>query len=396
MKRWFLLITLLSIGLACVGPVPLPSHPTAAPVTPKGDRVDGAELLYAPNPPASAQNPAFSPDGQTLLFTLFHEGYNNGPAGLYLLPFAGAVPVALLDEDDQDSVNLPGSSWSAATNRITCASDRQDTDEVWTMDASGSDLFRVTHHTAAGYSIEPSFSPDGQWIAFEANTDAPEDEQQGSIWKVRADGTELTQLTDGPGGGTDDRQPNWSPSGDRVLFQRRAPGSDDWDLYTIAPDGTDIRPVTTTSSSDTDASWSPDGRWTVYSSDYGGLPVPNIFIVPAEGGTPIRVTRDDTHEDGAPSWSPDGKWIAFESHPGQDEDTPASLWRIAVPSSICLPLILRGFTVSPHGQAVVSSQYLGVGGALCLLRSRRTVKSVARRLDRQIQPEQGATLAPTF
>ncbi|RMG55004.1 MAG: hypothetical protein D6723_03625 [Acidobacteria bacterium] len=294
-------------------------------------RTDGAELIYDPTGRASAQNPAFSPDGQTLLFTLFHTGYNDGPAGLYVIPMTGGDPVVLIDEEGHDSVNLPGSSWNAATNRITFASDRQDIDEIWTMAPDGGGLFRVTHHTTPGYFIEPSFSPDGEWIVFEADTDAPDEEQRASIWKVRADGTELTQLTDGPRSSTDDRQPNWSPTGDRILFQRRSLGSDDWNLYTMSPDGSDIRPVTTAPSSDTDASWSPDGRWIVYSSDHGGLPVPNLFIIPAEGGTPIRVTRDRTREDGAPSWSPDGEWIAFESHRGQDEDTPASLWRIAAP-----------------------------------------------------------------
>ena len=104
---------------------------------------------------------------------------------------------------------------------------------------------------------------------------------------------------------------------------------------TIAPDGSDLRQVTTAPSSDTDASWSPDGQWIVYSSDQGGLPMPNLFVIPAEGGTPTRVTHDGTHEDGAPSWSPDCRWIAFESHSGQDEDTPASLWRIAAPEGAC-------------------------------------------------------------
>ncbi|MFQ5400739.1 MAG: hypothetical protein ACE5E7_14225 [Anaerolineae bacterium] len=47
------------------------------------------------------------------------------------------------------------------------------------------------------------------------------------------EGTGLTVLTDGPATGVDDRQPNWSPAGDRILFQRRGPGSGDWDIYTI-------------------------------------------------------------------------------------------------------------------------------------------------------------------
>ncbi len=154
---------------------------------------------------------------------------------------------------------------------------------------------------------------------------------------MRLDGTELTELTDGLKGGTDDRQPNWSPVGDRIVFQRRSPGSDDWNLYTMAPDGSDIRPVTTAPSSDTDASWSPDGRWIVYSSDYGGLPVPNIFVIPANGGKTVQVTLSSTNEDSAPSWSPGSgsdQWIAFESHEGVAEDTPASLWRVPVPEDL--------------------------------------------------------------
>jgi len=310
-------------------------------------RPDGAFRLTNPPPDASDQNPAFSPDGTRLLFTRFENGYNEGPSAIYLLDLTSGAVSLLTAAPGSDNVNLPGTSWNAATERITFASDREDTDEVWTMAADGSDLFRVTAHTpvlsqvegTASYFIEPSFSPDGQWIVFEADPDAPDDQQQGSIWKVRAEGTGLTQLTDGPSGDTDDRQPNWSPSGDRILFQRRAPDpstgsgqdSDDWNLYTMAPDGSDVRQVTTAPSSDTDASWSPDGQWIVYSSDYGGLPVPNIFVIPASGGEPIRATRDETRHDGAPSWSPDGQWIAFESHPG-DEDTPTALWLIAAPA----------------------------------------------------------------
>ncbi|MEK6573072.1 MAG: hypothetical protein AABZ58_01985, partial [Chloroflexota bacterium] len=258
MKRLFLPLAFLLIAtIACTLqqsgrgtqqalPVPTAISPPviASPtLTVATTRPDGAELIYAPSAPASAQNPLFSPDGQAIVFTLFHDGYNVGPAGLYSIPLNGGVPAVLLDEADQNSVNLPGSGWNAATNRIAFASDREDTDEIWMMNGDGSDLFRVTR-SGDSFAIEPSFSPDGAWIVFELDANAPDDQQQGSIWKVRADGSELTQLTDGPGGGTDDRQPNWSPAGDRVLFQRRIPGSEDWNIYTMSPDGTDIKQVT--------------------------------------------------------------------------------------------------------------------------------------------------------
>jgi len=279
----------------------------------------------------SIQNPVFGPNGMEIIYTLFHEGYNCGPAGIYRSGAFGDNSIKLIDEDGYDSVNLPGASWNYISNIITFASDRKGPDEIWTMSIDGSDLKQITRHNEPGYYIEPSFSPDGQWIVFEADTTEPDESQQGSIYKIRIDGTELTKLTDGPAAGTDDRQPNWSSTGDMILFQRRIPGSNNWDIYIIHPDGSNIRKITISDSSDTDASFSPDGKWIVYSSDYGSLEMPNIFVISTSGGTPIRITNSVTNEDGAPSWSPNGKWIAFESHQGSDEEKPATLWRILVP-----------------------------------------------------------------
>jgi TolB protein len=297
------------------------------PLKKKGGASDDRRLVYHAAEPESAQNPSFSPDGGRVLFTVFDSGYNDGPAGLYTVPVGGGGRTRLFYRADHDSVNLPGTSWNPSVGLVAFASDIEGNDDIWTIGQDGKGLKRVTRHEDKAYFVEPSFSPDGQSIVFERDTGNTEETQHGSIWKVGADGTGLTRLTDGP----DDRQPNWSPTGDRILFQRKEAGGDDWNIYTMSPDGTDMRRVTTSKASDTDASWSPDGKWIVYSSDHGGLQVPNIFIVSAEGGEPVRVTRDKKNENGAPSWSPDGKNIAFESHEGSEETTPASVYIIEVP-----------------------------------------------------------------
>ncbi|MFE5867582.1 hypothetical protein ACFQ6V_02885 [Streptomyces roseifaciens] len=321
-----------------------------------GARADGAELLYRGKGHTSAQNPAFSPDGGSVLFTLFAGGYNEGAAALRVLSLRGGAqsrPGTLLDETDRAAVNLPGSSWHASAG-VTFASDREGgRDEVWVMPPGGRPA-RVTEHGGDSGYLEPSFSPDGAWIVFQESRESGEGQEGregregaesgteeepadggsalGSLWKVRRDGSGRTRLLDGPATGTDNRQPNWSPKGDRLVFQRRDRGGHAWALYVMNADGSGLRRLTDGAGEHTDPSWSPDGRQVVFSSTAGGLEVPQIFVIPVDGGRPVRVTRNDGSYDGAPSWSPDGRWIAFESHPG-DEDRPTALWRIPAPGT---------------------------------------------------------------
>lgn len=290
-------------------------------------RGDGARQLPVAVP-GSLQNPAFSPDDGRLVLTSFVNGYNVGPSEVHVFDLDSEGAGLLTSAPDSDSVNLPGTCWNGTVGRVTFSSDREDVDEVWTVADDGTDAFRVTRHTTQHRFFEPSYSPDGAWIVFEAQATA---DDRGRLWKVRADGTGLTALTDGAAG-HDDRQPNFSPAGGRIVFQRLAAGSTDWNLYTMAEDGSDLRQVTFDPADDTDATWSPDGRWLVYSSEHGGLPFANLFIVPAGGGTPLRVTFDTARYDGAPSWSGDGRRIAFESSAGDpDGSAGTTLWLIDVP-----------------------------------------------------------------
>lgn len=318
-----------SISVALAAAV-LHAAPAATRPSPLAARGDPASVLYAPAGGRSAQNPAYSADGRRILFTVFRNGYNNGPAGLHLLDRTSSETTTLLDEPDQDSVNLPGSSWNGARDLITFSSDREDRHEVWTINARTGALFRVTHGVDGGESIEPSFSPDGGWIVFEVSKVISGEERFGALWKIRSDGTELTRLTGGPGAESDDRQPNWSPRGDQIVFQRRPIGGDLWELYLIGPNGGAATRLFVSPFDHSDASWSPDGGQVVFSSDHGGLPNPQIFVMSISGGEPVRVTFDAGYSDSAPSWSPDGSSIAFESHP--TDTSPAMLWEIRLRS----------------------------------------------------------------
>jgi len=263
----------------------------------------------------SLQNPCFSPDGSKIVFTRFRKGYNTGLSDIMLVGVAGGTPVTLSTVRAQN-VNLPGSCWDATTNQIVFTADPDDGDQIFVVPATGGTVRQVSNFTDK-VAWEPSFSPDGQWIAFEAHLATNPDGTPGTIWKIKADGTSPTPLTFD---GNDNREPNWSPRGDLIVFQSLRSGSP-WKLYTIAPDGSGVNQVTTQLGEQTDASFTPDGRYVIYSSDADALDQAGLWAAPSGGGlsSPIRIGAGRMSYDGAPSVSRDGQWIVFETFNGSPD-----------------------------------------------------------------------------
>jgi TolB protein len=264
------------------------------------------------------QNPSFSPDSSHLLFTNFTAGYNVGSSAVGVVSVSGGSPTILVPANAQN-VNLPG-CWNAGLNQIVISSDVSGPlDQIYRIDPAGVAQPQLVA-TPTMRAWEPSLSPDGQWVVFEAHSPAGGSGDPGRIWKVRNDGTQLTQLTPDS---VDAKQPNWSPKGDRILYQATGPGGG-VDIFMIDASGGSLANVTNGGSSEsTDASWSPDGSSIVYSSDLSGNAHASLYVIPAQGGTPVRVTFGTSY-DGAPSWSPDGKCIAFETYDGSPDGSPGT------------------------------------------------------------------------
>lgn len=296
-----------------------------SPPSPEPQREDGARRVKL-SVDGSWQNPAWSPDGQSLVVTKFSGGYNREPAGLYVVDAVsgGARPLVL---DGSGNVNLPGSAWNALTGQIVFSSSREPHDEIYIIveDGTPGEERRVTDR-ADRVAYEPSLSPDGEWIVFESH--ALDVEDGGVIARYRIDGTAPYQDLTSPD--EDCRQPNWSPAGDTILYQKFNDGQ--WDIWLMDSDGTHQRKVTRGAGDKTDASFSPDGQWIVYSAEQPGMAFANLFITSLSGEETVPLTRYDAGYDGAPSWSPDGRQIVFESCPGDPDDSSGStLWMIDVP-----------------------------------------------------------------
>ncbi|HKO44783.1 MAG TPA: protein kinase [Pyrinomonadaceae bacterium] len=84
--------------------------------------------------------------------------------------------------------------------------------DLFTADRAGTPLQRLTDDVAQ--DIVPRWSPDGQWIAFLSDRSGKYE-----IWKVRPDGSGLTQMTHEPE--RDIIAPVWSPDSSKLLYQVR-------------------------------------------------------------------------------------------------------------------------------------------------------------------------------
>src|SRR6185436_7223043 len=85
------------------------------------------------------------------------------------------------------------------------------------------------------------------------------------------------------------------------------------DIYLMDPDGSNVRRLTTDSSSEAQPAWSPDGGRIAFVSDRRGAGGTDIYVMDTLGTNVVNLTNDAA-VDLAPAWSPDNQKIAFHSN----------------------------------------------------------------------------------
>jgi Tol biopolymer transport system component len=107
--------------------------------------------------------------------------------------------------------------------------------------------------------------------------------------------------------------PHWSPDGSRLLV-RRYVASGQSDIYSVRPDGTDFRQLTSQPGDELEPQWSPDGRQFLYFRS-GGFGAPGeLWVVRADGS---RARKLDLPTPAAHArWAPDAKRIAYDDGTG--------------------------------------------------------------------------------
>ncbi|MCW5862632.1 MAG: PD40 domain-containing protein [Anaerolineae bacterium] len=148
----------------------------------------------------------------------------------------------------------------------------------------------------------PVWSADGTKLTFYSFGD------QGEIFTVRADGSQLTRLTFDA---AFDGYPTWSPDGQQIAFSSTRSGG--YRIHVMNADGSNVRQLSNQPGG-LFPTWSPDGRAIAYSADPDGDGWLDLMVMDAAGGNQRRVLNANPATDiQHPTWSPDGQQLAFAS-----------------------------------------------------------------------------------
>ena len=192
---------------------------------------NGMNMRWLTRVPGVEDQPEWSPDGMKILF----RGVVDETSDLFLISVDGTgltnltagLPLAMTDKRDP--------TWSRDGTRIAFIGAVAGQHKVWVMDADGANARQVT--TDAGFDMHPTFSPDGQRIAFTRyNADAPTLGDDVMIVPVQGGGVMRLALAG------DQRTPAWSPDGHYIAVSGSAvAGTGAGEIYTLRPDGTGLR-----------------------------------------------------------------------------------------------------------------------------------------------------------
>ncbi|MEU4805413.1 amidohydrolase family protein [Actinosynnema sp. NPDC023587] len=231
-----------------------------------------------PRPVRGIAAPALSPDGGSVAFKALND--------LWLLP-VGGTPRKIT----RDAFHESDPAWTRDGARIAYASDKAGTMDLYALEVATGREQRLT--SSPGAEIAPTWSPDGQAVAFQ-----DQDAQTFTLDTATGATTRVLGPLNAPG------RPSWSPDGRTLAMAVSAADRNQILLADLASGTTrTVEPgpyASLSTRGDDGPVWSPDGRALAFSLDS------TIHVLPVDpSGTPTGPARQVTREaSDAPTWGP--------------------------------------------------------------------------------------------
>ena len=248
--------------------------------------------------------PDWSPDGTTITFT----SYRTGSYDLWAMRADGSGQSPLVATGSWDDYPRWAPDGQRLSLSTTAETQGVPNSEIFVRRPNGS-LQQVTQSTAEDQWAD--WSPDGRIVY----TEGYKDSSDWDIYIMNADGSGRTPWLDD---GNCDVQPTWSPDGNWIAFLRitgdtngngRIDYEDAGSVWVGRASSGGVRQVTPGVWAATPA-WSPDSQWIAFAqvrdSNSNGRSDQNdavdIWAAPLAGGEPVPLVRSP-HRDGDPTWT---------------------------------------------------------------------------------------------
>jgi TolB protein len=246
---------------------------------------DGANQKQITHLGSMALSPHVSPDGSRVAFSGVTRA--DWQILMYSLELGRQVSFP-----DFGGMNI-SPAWSSDGRTLAFSSSRSGDPEIYAVDSTGSNLRRLTN--TRGPDVSPTFNPKTNaqiaWVS--GRTGLPQ------IYTMASDGTNVARMTD-QGYAV---SPSWSPNGQLLAFAwirhygPGAPGASD--IYVMDVASKQWVQLTHDGGRNDFPSWSPDGRHIVFQSNRAGRT--QIWSMLADGSQQRQLTT--TGESSQPNWS---------------------------------------------------------------------------------------------
>jgi Tol biopolymer transport system component len=283
-----LVAVLMIVGVAIAANVTMsdhtPAHRTPKQTPPLGAEIvglNGAVVQQISGMPADSYGTDLSPNGREVAFVTIVDG---GHAQIATIGIDGSGYKVVTHE--RYGAEYP--RWSPDGTKIAYVSlGTSDNHDIYVMNADGSNRTRLT--TSPAYDDAPDWAPNGKTIAYQSgsNTSLDYDSADEEIWTVPATGGAPVRLTH------DNRpqlQPSWSPDGRWIAF------GDGGNVAVMRADGSRMHILTGSRSGADDymVRWSPDGTKVAFlvccARQMGTFPVPDNGVGAREGRYVLKVS----------------------------------------------------------------------------------------------------------